>query len=173
MRRAGPDGRRSGGAVRPATVSRQRLLRAALGALLSVEDGVEATDARHGPRAPKPLKPNVVLVDVPTGAAGLELLRTIRQGSPHARLLLLVAEDEGPLTSELRAPASGLGEDGLTTREQEILRLLAAGGTNRDIAQSLSISAKTVKTHLGNIFRKLHVTRRVQAAVYAARREPS
>ena len=56
---------------------------------------------------------------------------------------------------------------GLTTREQEILRLLPSGGTNKDIAQSLFISEKTVKTHLGSIFRKLNVTRRLQAVVYA------
>ena len=56
---------------------------------------------------------------------------------------------------------------GLTAREQEILRLLASGGTNKDIAQSLLISEKTVKTHLASIFRKLNVTRRLQAVVYA------
>ena len=56
---------------------------------------------------------------------------------------------------------------GLTAREQEILRLLASGGTNRHIGQMLFISEKTVKTHLKNIFRKLHVTRRLQAVLYA------
>jgi len=57
----------------------------------------------------------------------------------------------------------------LATREQEILRLLAAGGTNRDIGQALFISEKTVKSHLNSIFRKLKVRRRVQAALYAVR----
>ena len=55
----------------------------------------------------------------------------------------------------------------LTAREKEILRVLAAGGTNRDVARALLISEKTVKTHLGSIFRKLQVTRRLQAVLYA------
>lgn len=66
------------------------------------------------------------------------------------------------------------GEDGqgrahgaLTAREREILRLLASGGTNKDIAQALVIGEKTVKTHLNNIFRKLKVSRRLQAILYA------
>lgn len=60
-------------------------------------------------------------------------------------------------------PAKGV----LTAREQEVLRLLASGGTNKDIAHSLFISEKTVKTHLSSIFRKLNVSRRLQAVTYA------
>lgn len=63
----------------------------------------------------------------------------------------------------------GRTEGRLTGREQEILRVLASGGTNREIAQALFISEKTVKCHLNNIFRKLHVTRRLQAVLYAVR----
>jgi DNA-binding NarL/FixJ family response regulator len=58
-------------------------------------------------------------------------------------------------------------EGGPTAREREILRLLATGGTNRDIAEALFISEKTVKTHLHHIFRKLNVTRRLQAVIHA------
>jgi two-component system nitrate/nitrite response regulator NarL len=66
--------------------------------------------------------------------------------------------------------ASAAGEaDTLTAREREILGLLASGGTNKEIARTLSISDKTVKTHLNNIFRKLGVTRRLQAVLYAVR----
>ena len=57
----------------------------------------------------------------------------------------------------------------LTAREREILALLAAGGTNRNIAEALFISEKTVKTHLHSIFRKLNVTRRLQAGLHAVR----
>ena len=57
----------------------------------------------------------------------------------------------------------------LTAREQEILQHLASGGTNKEIANALLISDKTVKTHLNNIFRKLQVTRRLQAVLYAIR----
>ncbi len=56
---------------------------------------------------------------------------------------------------------------GLTDRENEILRLIALGGTNKEIAQKLRISEKTVKNHISNIFQTLHVTNRTQAAIYA------
>jgi len=56
----------------------------------------------------------------------------------------------------------------LTPREQEILRLMARGFSNREIADILSISPDTVKTHVRNIFSRLSVTDRTQAAVWAA-----
>jgi len=55
----------------------------------------------------------------------------------------------------------------LTAREEEILRLIALGGTNKDIAQKLDIAEKTVKNHISNIFSILHVNNRTQAALYA------
>jgi two-component system NarL family response regulator len=58
-------------------------------------------------------------------------------------------------------------QQALTTREGEILRLLTSGGTNKEIAQALFISEKTVKCHLNNIFRKLNFTRRLDAVLYA------
>ncbi|MFD9032172.1 response regulator transcription factor [Streptomyces sp. NPDC059567] len=56
---------------------------------------------------------------------------------------------------------------GLTGREAEVLRLVAEGGTNRDIAQALVISEHTVARHLNNIFAKLGVTSRTAATAYA------
>ncbi len=55
----------------------------------------------------------------------------------------------------------------LTEREKEILRLIALGGTNKEIAQKLSISEKTVKNHISNIFQTLHINNRTKAAIYA------
>jgi len=55
----------------------------------------------------------------------------------------------------------------LTEREKEILRLIALGGTNKEIAAKLDISEKTVKNHISNIFQTLHVNNRTQAAIYA------
>jgi two-component system response regulator DegU len=57
--------------------------------------------------------------------------------------------------------------EGLTVREQEVLRHLAAGLSNKEIAEDLFISEKTVKSHLNSIFKKLSVTRRLQAILYA------
>jgi DNA-binding NarL/FixJ family response regulator len=57
--------------------------------------------------------------------------------------------------------------DGLTTREIEVLRLVALGGSNRRVAAQLTISEKTVARHLSNIFTKLGVESRVAATAYA------
>jgi DNA-binding NarL/FixJ family response regulator len=56
---------------------------------------------------------------------------------------------------------------GLTTRETEILRLVAAGASNARIAQELWVTPQTVKFHLSNVFRKLGVANRTEASHYA------
>lgn len=58
----------------------------------------------------------------------------------------------------------------LTPREQEVLHLLVKGYTNKEIAQELAVSEKTVKSHLSNIFKKFNVTRRLQAILHAIKR---
>jgi len=58
-------------------------------------------------------------------------------------------------------------EAGLTRREADILELLAAGHSNREISRKLFLSEKTVKAHLASVFRKLGVTNRTQAAMAA------
>ena len=57
----------------------------------------------------------------------------------------------------------------LTDREVQILRLLAQGATNQEIADELGISEKTVRNRLSEIFSKLHLNNRTQAALYAIR----
>ncbi|MFA5577089.1 MAG: response regulator transcription factor [Tissierellaceae bacterium] len=57
----------------------------------------------------------------------------------------------------------------LTTREYEVLILIAEGLNNKDIAEKLFISEKTVKNHVSNIFKKLELNDRVQAAIFAYR----
>ncbi len=59
----------------------------------------------------------------------------------------------------------------LTSREREVLRLLAQGATNRAIAEALSVSVETVKSHVHHIMQKLQVKDRTQAAVLAARKQ--
>lgn len=58
----------------------------------------------------------------------------------------------------------------LSTREQEVLRLLAEGLSNAQIAEGLFVSETTVKSHVSNILSKLHLADRTQAAVYAWKR---
>ena len=57
--------------------------------------------------------------------------------------------------------------DSLTKREVQVLKELAVGKFNRDIAKEMEISERTVKNHISSIFKKLDVTDRTQAAVFA------
>jgi len=60
--------------------------------------------------------------------------------------------------------------DGLTEREQEVLKLIADGLTNQEIADQLTISAKTVEQHRANIMAKLHLHSRTELVKYAIRK---
>lgn len=70
------------------------------------------------------------------------------------------------LLREVKAPDN---PETLTDREAEVLRLLAKGRSNKEIAQALIIGEKTVKTHVSNILAKLNVPSRTQAALFAVR----
>ena len=67
------------------------------------------------------------------------------------------------LLDERPAPSAG----GLTAREVEVLRLVASGKTNREVAADLVISERTVDRHVSNIFDKLGVSSRAAATAYA------
>ncbi|WP_322814431.1 response regulator transcription factor [Chloroflexus sp.] len=58
----------------------------------------------------------------------------------------------------------------LTPREMDVLRLVAKGMSNKEIAETLVVSEKTVKTHISNILSKLHLADRTQVAIYALRK---
>jgi len=81
------------------------------------------------------------------------------------KLMSLAAAKDEPKTSHSLTEA----ENSLTDREQEVLQLIADGMNNREIADKLVISEKTVKTHVSNILNKLHLDDRTQAAIYALR----
>ncbi len=129
----------------------------------------------------------------------LDAARQLAASIPDAKLVLLPGEatvpylgDSGPVLEALRefqcadvehttacqgladsAPADGDSTaprpDGLTEREAEVLRLIAAGLSNNDIARQLFLSVRTVERHIGNIYGKIETRGRANATSYAIR----
>ena len=92
------------------------------------------------------------------------LVRAIRAAAEGQ--VQLAPEAQARLMREVRAPDS---PEKLSERETEVLRLVAAGRANKEIARELGIGEKTVKTHVSSILAKLGVQSRTQAALHAAR----
>ena len=93
------------------------------------------------------------------GTGRSEKWRTLRRRG-------LSPEAAARLMREMRQPES---PETLTERETDVLRLLAQGKANKEIARALTIGEQTVKTHVSNILGKLGVQSRTQAALHAAR----
>jgi len=95
----------------------------------------------------------------------LEAIRCAAKGEP-----IWTREELRRVTGALATPrVSGDVEVPLTQRESEVLRQMAFGLTNKEIAQALGISYETVKEHVQHILRKVGVSDRTQAAVWAVR----
>jgi DNA-binding NarL/FixJ family response regulator len=146
--------------------------------LMPVMDGIAATEAiRRDLPDVEVIALTSVLEDasvvgaVKAGAIGYllkdtnadELCRAIKAAA--AGQVQLSPEAATRLVREVRAPES---PEALTERETDVLRLLAEGRANKEIAVALAIGEKTVKTHVSNILSKLGVQSRTQAALYAA-----
>jgi two-component system response regulator DegU len=88
-------------------------------------------------------------------------IRAVARGlvyiDPKIASLLLKTPDAGPASKR----------PDLSTRETDVIRLIALGLTNRQIADKLNLSEKTIKNHISHIFRKLKITARTQAAIHA------
>jgi NarL family two-component system response regulator LiaR len=97
-----------------------------------------------------------------------ELVKAIRQvhlGEPS-----LDPSIARKVLQEISRPSKGQPTpDPLTEREEEVLRLVAKGLSNQDIAKQMVIAEVTVRTHVSNILSKLHLANRVQATLYAIR----
>ncbi|MEI7772653.1 MAG: response regulator transcription factor [Chloroflexales bacterium] len=98
-----------------------------------------------------------------------ELAHAIRAAQRNEAVLH--PEVAAKLMQEFSAPRSDSPPvDQLTPREMDVLRLVAKGMSNKEIADTLIISEKTTKTHLSNILSKLHLADRTQVAIYALRK---
>jgi DNA-binding NarL/FixJ family response regulator len=151
--------------------------------LMPVMDGIEATREirRQMPEVEvvaltSVLEDSSVTGAIRAGAIGYllkttdadELREAIRAAA--AGQVRLAPEAAARLMREVRAPASpdALTEP-LTERETDVLKLIARGRANKQIARELFVATSTVKTHVNNLYRKLGVSSRTQAALYAAR----
>jgi NarL family two-component system response regulator LiaR len=90
------------------------------------------------------------------------LLSSIRAAARGQSLL-----DPAVASAVMQELTRGKSGADLTEREQEVLRQLALGRTNHEIAEALTVSDETVKTHVGNILTKLQLAHRTQAVIYA------
>lgn len=101
-----------------------------------------------------------------------ESIRKAAAGQP-----VITEQMTARLVEQMRKPAhapiarESATAETLTAREQEILRELARGASNKEIARVLELAESTVKIHVRNILRKLKLTSRVQVAVYASKRD--
>ncbi|MGC4846609.1 response regulator [Micromonospora sp. DT15] len=155
---------------------------------MPILDGIGATRLLAGPGVTEPVKVLVVTTfnldeyvyeALRAGASGFllkdappaQLLHGIRTVASGAALLApeVTRQLVGRYAERIR-PAGGTVDDvGLTPRELEVLRLVATGLSNGEIAARLVISQETVKTHVSRILTKLDLRDRVQAVVYAYR----
>jgi DNA-binding NarL/FixJ family response regulator len=97
----------------------------------------------------------------------------VREATEHARAIAEPAALERVLRLLRAGTGSGrsAGPDGLTVREVEVIRLLAAGLSNRDVAARLVISEHTAANHVRSILLKINAENRTQAAMYARKHD--
>src|SRR4030095_13107875 len=84
-------------------------------------------------------------------------------------LNVMDAQPHSPV-DRFAAQEQALTKAGLTRRERDVLGLLCAGKTNREIAQSLFLSESTVKVHVRHVLRKIGARTRTEAAIYALKK---
>jgi DNA-binding NarL/FixJ family response regulator len=170
-----------------------------LGRLPWVDRCLGARDVAEATALWNRYEPHVALIDLfVDDVAGTDLCRQLRRQRPHGHVLLMSANERISPSAATAAGASGFistgssGEDiaqavrlaglgrsaarppavsfGLLSgRQREVLRLLAGGATNREIAQSLCLSPHTVKGHTTDLYKRLQVRNRAEAVLRAQR----
>ena len=121
----------------------------------------------------KALRPSVLVLDAELAHhEGFCSLPALRRASPATAFVLPPAGEPGPrLVRAVRMAAHDFerrrGEDGLTMRERDIVRLVALGNTNREIAEKLVLSVRTVEAHRARIKTRLGLPTRTRLVRWA------
>jgi len=104
-----------------------------------------------------------------TGDELIDAIRLVKAGEPavHPRIMRKILEH---LRTPVQEPAEIARAESLTEREMEVLRWAVKGMSNKEIADALCLSVRTVQAHLQNIFNKLGVGSRSEAIVYALKK---
>ena len=159
------------GPIRIVVADDHPIVRAGIVGLLESEPGIEvvgeAADGAEAVAVAEAESPDLVLMAsgyLLKAAPQAEILAGIR--AVAAGETVLAPSIAAKLVSRVRAGASGAPQQ-LSPRELEVLRLVAAGRSNPDIARSLFIGEATVKTHLLHVFEKLEVNDRTRAVTRA------
>ncbi len=126
---------------------------------------------------------NLVFSSIRAGASGYLLkevsgnqltnaIRTVADGFSliYPSVARRVLDEFGRLRGGTAPLDDDQGYSDLTPREREVLKLIASGRANKEIGTELGITERTVKTHISNIFSKLQLTDRTQAALYVHNR---
>jgi len=159
-----------------------------------IEPVGEAGTARDAIFEARSLKPDVILLDVVMpDLSGLEIIPTLLHENPDTKILMLSMQDDpryvreafdaghlahgggryvdpelgARLVAAESAERKRAEEDPLSDREGEVLRLLALGHTNQEIAKQLYISVRTAETHRAHIMQKLRLSSRAELVRYA------
>ena len=143
---------------------------------MPVMEGVEAV------RQIRALDPNAKVIVLTTYDTDEDITRALKAGAKAYALKDITADDLIACIHDVLAGktylapaaaaklAEGMARVQVTPRELSALRLMADGQSNKEIANALAISERTVKTHLGHLFEKLGVTSRTEAIKVATRR---
>src|SRR5215212_6060528 len=183
--------------IRVAIVDDQPLFSDGLGRIVGAQPEMEvvgtAHDGKSGVAMCQELRPDVVLMDINMPVMnGVTATSRLRELLPDTKVLILtVNSDDVHVFRAIKTVHAGdtimspeiarkmllafeeaeeePSAPTLTERELEIITALARGQSNKQIARGLSISEKTVRNHVSNIYKKLHVYDRTQAVLYAIR----
>jgi len=99
------------------------------------------------------------------GKSSLAAIPRIRETSPGTQIVVLTMHNDPAFAREALRAAAGPPDD-LTAREVEVLRLIALGHTNEEIASTLDLSVRTVESHRAHIQHKTRLTTRAELVAY-------